>query len=97
MKSALVVSLLFLASYLTYHFRVGTVTKYQGAFRTPYFALLISHTVLAVVNVPLVIMTFRHALKENFGQHKKWARWTFPIWLYVSVTGVAIYVWLYVI
>ena len=97
MKSAFLVSALFLASYLTYHFTVKTVTKYTGDDRAAYFTLLISHTILAVVNLPMVLLTFRHALKKRWDKHKRLARWTFPIWLYVSVTGVAIYVWLYVV
>lgn len=96
MLAALGTSLLFLASYLVYHFQVGSV-RYtgQGPLRTLYFAILLSHTVLAVVNVPLVIVTATRALRERFPAHKQVARWALPIWFYVSVTGVVIYVMLY--
>lgn len=96
MTAALCTSALFLASYLVYHFQVGSV-RYagQGPLRTVYFAILLSHTILAVVNVPLVIVTATRALRERFPEHKKIARWALPIWFYVSVTGVVIYVMLY--
>lgn len=96
MIAALSSSVLFLASYLVYHFQVGSV-RYtgQGPLRTLYFAILLSHTVLAVVNVPLVIVTATRALRERFPAHKQVARWALPIWFYVSVTGVVIYVMLY--
>lgn len=96
MIAALCTSALFLASYLVYHFQVGSV-RYtgQGPLRTLYFAILLSHTILAVVNVPLVIVTATRALRERFPAHKQVARWALPIWFYVSVTGVVIYVMLY--
>jgi uncharacterized membrane protein YozB (DUF420 family) len=96
MISALVTSSLFLASYLYYHYHVGSV-HFQGAgwLRPVYFAILISHTILAAVIVPLVILTLSRALKNRFPQHRAIARWTFPLWLYVSVTGVIVYFMLY--
>jgi uncharacterized membrane protein YozB (DUF420 family) len=94
--SALVVSLLFLASYLTYHYYHGA-TRFQGAglARPIYFTILISHTILAVVIVPLVIVTFYRALRQDFVRHRRIARVTLPLWLYVSVTGVIVYLMLY--
>lgn len=96
MGGAFAVSTLFLASYLYYHFHAGSV-RYQGTggLRTLYFAILISHTVLAVLVPPLALRTLYLALKERFEEHKRAARWALPIWLYVSVTGVAVYVMLY--
>jgi uncharacterized membrane protein YozB (DUF420 family) len=96
MIAAVVTSSLFLISYLYYHWQVGSVRfQGQGWIRQVYFAILLSHTVLAAVVVPLVIVTLARALRERFDRHKKIARWTYPIWLYVSVTGVVIYVMLY--
>ena len=94
--SALIVSLLFLASYLTYHYYHGA-TRFQGAglARPIYFTILISHTILAVVIVPLVIVTFYRALRQDFVRHRRIARVTLPLWLYVSVTGVIVYLMLY--
>lgn len=96
MLSAFVASTLFLVCYLTYHYYHG-VTRFsgQGAIRAFYFSLLGSHTVLAAVIVPLVLTTLSRALRERFAQHKRIARWTLPLWLYVSVTGVVIYWMLY--
>jgi uncharacterized membrane protein YozB (DUF420 family) len=96
MLSALACSVLFLVGYLTYHFNVGT-TRYdgQGALRPIYFAILLTHTVLAAALVPMVLITLIRALRERFDKHKAIARWTFPIWLYVSVTGVVVYLMLY--
>lgn len=98
MLSAFVTSTLFLISYLYYHvvLRAG-VTRFQGqgVWRSLYFSILISHTFLAVVVVPFILVTLYRALKGNFARHKAIARWTFPIWLYVSVTGVVIFVMLY--
>jgi uncharacterized membrane protein YozB (DUF420 family) len=89
-------SSLFLVSYLVYHYQVGSVGyKGQGWIRTLYFAILISHTVLAVTVVPLALLTLSRALSGKFPQHRRIARWTFPIWLYVSVTGVIVYWMLY--
>jgi len=96
MLAALVTSSLFLACYLYYHAHVGSVHfPGTGPWRTAYFAILISHTLLAVTVVPLVLITLSRALKNRFPQHRAIARWTFPIWVYVSVTGVIVYVMLY--
>ena len=96
MVSALVVSALFLASYLTYHYFVGTF-KFagQGPVRVLYFFILTTHTVLAIAALPMIVMTIYRAVKENFEAHKKIARYTLPVWLYVSVTGVLVYWLLY--
>lgn len=96
MLAALVVSALFLAGYLTYHYVHGD-TKYvkHDWTRAPYFVILITHIVLAAVMVPLVILTVVRALKSNFEKHRRIARITLPIWLYVSITGVVIYGMLY--
>lgn len=96
MIAALVCSSLFLISYLYYHWHVGTVHfQGQGWSRPVYFSILISHTILAAAIVPLVIVTLSRALRERFDRHRVIARWTFPIWLYVSITGVLIYFMLY--
>jgi uncharacterized membrane protein YozB (DUF420 family) len=96
MIAAVVTSSLFLMSYLYYHWHVGSVRfQGQGWIRPVYFAILLSHTILAAAVVPLVIVTLARALRERFDRHRKIARWTYPIWLYVSVTGVVIYVMLY--
>ena len=96
MLSAVVTSTLFLVFYLTYHYYHGT-TRFtgQGAVRPLYFTILISHTVLAAVIVPLVVTTLDRALRERFDLHRRIARWTLPLWLYVSVTGVVVYWMLY--
>ena len=96
MLSAIGVSAIFFASYLFYHWKVGSV-KFQGSglIRTFYFTLLISHTILAVTIVPMVLRTAYLALKGNFAKHRKIAKWTFPIWIYVSTTGVIVYFMLY--
>lgn len=96
MVAALVTSCLFLVSYLGYHFQVGT-TRFtaEGWIRPVYFAILSSHTLLAAVIVPLVLLTLRRARRRDFVRHARLARWTLPLWLYVSVTGVIIYVLLY--
>jgi len=98
MITAFVTSVIFLACYLTYHALVKTVTHFvePAWFRPIYLTILLTHTVLAVVVVPLVFMTLSRALKQRFELHKKIARWTWPIWMYVSVTGVVIYWLLYV-
>jgi len=86
------VSAAFLVLYLIYHAQVGHVAfEGEGMIRVLYFALLIPHVVLAAVQVPLILLTLRAAFQENWERHKKLAHWTFPIWLYVSVTGVVIY------
>jgi len=94
--SALIVSLLFLASYLTYHYYHGT-TRFPGTglARPIYFTILISHTILAIAIVPLVALTFYRAVREDFIRHRRIARITFPLWLYVSITGVIVYLMLY--
>jgi uncharacterized membrane protein YozB (DUF420 family) len=103
MIAAFVTSTLFLACYLTYHFyrayalHVGpTIFKDPAWFRPVYLSILATHTILAIVIVPLVFITLRRGLKERFDQHRKIARWTWPLWMYVSVTGVLIYYLLYV-
>jgi uncharacterized membrane protein YozB (DUF420 family) len=96
MLTALVTSTLFLASYLYYHAHVGSVHfRGQGAWRPIYFTLLTSHTILAAVIVPMVIITLVRALRQRFDRHRAIARWTYPFWVYVSVTGVIIYFMLY--
>jgi uncharacterized membrane protein YozB (DUF420 family) len=94
--AALGVSLLFLASYLTYHYHHGA-TRFQGTgiVRPIYFTILTSHTILAIVIVPLVILTFSRALRNDFVRHRRIARITLPLWLYVSITGVIVYLMLY--
>jgi uncharacterized membrane protein YozB (DUF420 family) len=96
MLTAVCTSTLFLASYLYYHWHVGSVHfQGQGWSRPVYFSILISHTILAATIVPLVIITLSRALRERFDRHRAIARWTYPLWLYVSVTGVVIYFMLY--
>lgn len=96
MIAAVVTSSLFLVSYLYYHAHVGSVHfPGQGWVRPAYFTLLISHTVLAAAVVPLVLLTLIAALRRRFDRHRRIARWTYPIWLYVSVTGVLVYLVLY--
>jgi len=96
MGSAFVVSLLFLASYLYYHYHHGSTSfTGQGAIRYIYFFILITHTVLAALVPFLAVTTIYLAVRERFDKHVKFARWTFPLWLYVSVTGVVIYWMLY--
>ncbi len=94
--TALIVSLLFLASYLTYHYHHGT-TRFQGTgfVRPLYFTILTSHTILAIVIVPLVALSFYRAFRGDFIRHRRIARITLPLWLYVSVTGVIVYLMLY--
>jgi uncharacterized membrane protein YozB (DUF420 family) len=96
MLAALATSSLFLVSYLAYHFEVGSVRfTGQGLIRTVYFAILISHTVLAVAIVPLVLVTLARALRGRFEAHRSLARITLPLWLWVSVSGVVVYWMLY--
>ena len=93
---ALLVSSLFLVSYLYYHYHHGrTPFPHQGWIRPVYFAILISHTILAVIVLPLALVTLTYALRSRFDKHVKIARITFPIWRYGSVTGVVIYWMLY--
>jgi len=96
MSLAFLTSCLFLVSYLVYHYQVGSVpfTK-QGWIRTVYFTVLVTHIVLAAAVPFLALKTLYHAWKEQFDKHRRLARWTWPIWMYVSVTGVAVYVMLY--
>lgn len=96
MFSALVFSTIFLIGYLTYHYHHGS-TKFPdlGWIKTLYLAILIPHIILAAVMVPMILATFYFALKNNVEKHRKIARWTFPIWMYVSVTGVVIYLMIY--
>jgi uncharacterized membrane protein YozB (DUF420 family) len=97
MVAALTTSALFLGSYLVYHYQVGSKPfQGQGVIRPIYFSILLSHTVLAMAIVPMVGVTFFRALRESFEKHRKIARWTLPLWLYVSITGVLIYLLLYV-
>jgi uncharacterized membrane protein YozB (DUF420 family) len=96
MIAAVVCSTLFLASYLFYHYHVGSVRfQGQGPVRVVYFTILVTHTILAAAIVPLVIITLIRALRSRFDSHRRIARWTFPLWLYVSVTGVVVYLMLY--
>lgn len=94
--AALGVSILFLTSYLIYHYNHGT-TRFQGTglSRPIYFTILTSHTILAIVIVPLVALTFYRALRQDFMRHRRIARITLPLWLYVSITGVIVYLMLY--
>lgn len=96
MLSAFTVSALFFISYATYHYHVGDVRfQGRGAIRPVYFSILISHIILAVAIVPLALMTLWRALRGNFARHRKIARWTWPIWMYVSITGVVVYLLCY--
>ena len=96
MIAAVCTSILFLISYLIYHAQVGSVrfTK-QGPIRAVYFTILLTHTVLAVAIVPMVLVTLTRGLRARYERHRRIARWTMPIWLYVSVTGVVVYLMLY--
>ena len=98
MVSAFLVSTLFLASYLLYHFHAGSV-GFAGAgwIRPVYFFILITHSILAARVPPLALITLYRAWRGDFARHRRIARWTYPIWLYVSVTGVLIYWFLYVL
>lgn len=96
MLTAVATSTLFLISYLYYHAHVGSVHfPGHGWWRRIYFTILISHTILAATIVPLVIITLTFALRDRFDRHRAIARWTYPIWVYVSVTGVVVYFMLY--
>ncbi len=97
MLAAVCVSALFLSSYLYYHFNAGALTRFQrtGLIRGVYLTILLTHTVLATAVLPLVLKTLYHAGRGQFERHRKIARWTMPIWLYVSVTGVLVYLMLY--
>jgi uncharacterized membrane protein YozB (DUF420 family) len=98
MIAACITSLLFLCCYVTNHYlRHGVVTRFTGTgwIRPVYFTILISHTILAVTIVPMAILSVRNGLKMRVAQHRRIARWTFPLWMYVSVTGVIVYFFLY--
>lgn len=96
MLGAASTSALFLVCYLIYHFAVGSVKfRGEGVLRTVYLTILLTHTVLAIVQVPLIVITIRHGLKGRIAKHKKIAKITAPIWLYVSFTGVVVYWMLY--
>ena len=102
MVGAFVASTLFLACYITYHSYLGfvlhrgpTVFKNPAWFRPIYLAILLTHTLLAIVILPMAIITLVRALKQRFDQHRRIARWTWPVWMYVSITGVLIYLLLY--
>ena len=97
MIAALCTSTLFLAGYLTYHFNVQTVTRFTDPswFRPIYLGILLPHTVLAALILPMVITTVVLAARGRFEAHRKIARWTWPMWMYVSLTGVVIYLLLY--
>ena len=96
MLTAFIVSVAFLVSYLVYHYQAGSV-RFQktGLIRAVYLSILLTHTVLAALVPPLAVLTLRQALRERFDRHRRLARWTLPVWLYVSLTGVIIYWMLY--
>jgi uncharacterized membrane protein YozB (DUF420 family) len=103
MISAFVTSCIFLVCYLSYHTYLGVVlhqgpTRFENPawFRPYYLVILLTHTVLAMVIVPMILITLSRALREKFDKHKRIARWTWPIWMYVSITGVVVYWLLYV-
>ena len=97
MVGALIVSTLFLTSYVIYHSQVGSVPfKGTGLIRTIYFAVLIPHVILAAAIVPPVLITASRGLTAKYDKHRRIARWTLPLWLYVSVTGVIVYCMLYI-
>jgi uncharacterized membrane protein YozB (DUF420 family) len=96
MLAALTSSTIFLGCYLYYHAHVGRVGfQGQGWSRPLYFSILISHTILAAAIVPMILVTLNRALRERFDRHRAIARWTYPLWMYVSVTGVIVYLMLY--
>lgn len=97
MAGAIITSSLFLLSYLYYHYHMGHVRfTHLGWPRTLYFFILFTHLPLAICVIPLVVLTVTPALQQRFDAHKRMARWTLPIWLYVSVTGVLVYLMLYI-
>jgi uncharacterized membrane protein YozB (DUF420 family) len=96
MLAAFATSALFLVSYVVYHANIGSRPfTGQGPIRYVYFAILITHVVLAAAVLPMALITLTHALRERFDRHRRIARWTWPIWMYVSVTGVVVYLMLY--
>jgi uncharacterized membrane protein YozB (DUF420 family) len=97
MLAAFCCSILFLACYLVYHYQVGSVRfRHEGAVRNIYLTILGTHTILAATVPVLAVITLRRALAARFDRHRRIARWTLPIWLYVSVTGVVVYWMLYI-
>lgn len=97
MGAALVSSAVFLSCYLYYHYNAGAMTRFEktGAIRLVYFTILFTHIPLAVLMVPFILAAVWHALKGRFEKHKKIVKWVWPVWMYVSVTGVVIYIMLY--
>ena len=96
MIAAVGVSVLFLAGYITYHLSAPIfVFRGEGWIRPVYYALLVSHVVLAAIAIPLVLATFWRGLRREEARHRRWARWTWPVWIYVSVSGVVVYLMLY--
>ena len=96
MVGAVVVSSLFLTSYLIYHYQVGSVRfDREGWIRTLYLSILLTHTVLAAAVVPMVLRTVYLAIRSQLEKHRRIARWTYPVWIYVSFTGVVVYLMLY--
>jgi len=96
MIAAFLCSTVFLSSYLYYHYHVGSVAfQKQGPVRVLYFSILITHTILAIVVVPLILRSLYLAWRLRFEEHRRWARVAFPMWLYVSTTGVIVYAMLY--
>ena len=91
MKSAIALSVLFLVMYVLYHMTSDS-TSYEGSYRTVYFIILISHIVLSIAVIPFVLVTYIRAMANSFDRHKKIARITFPLWLYVAVSGVVVYI-----
>jgi putative membrane protein len=96
MMSALILSTLFLLSYIFYHTLKGEDTRFggEGFIRYVYYFVLATHIILAMIILPLVLKTFSKALLGRISEHRQWAKWTFPLWLYVSITGVLVYVFL---
>lgn len=98
MIAALLLSVIFLVSYVIHRFHAPIFVFPGEGWQVPvYYFILISHVILAVVNLPMIIITVLRALRGTFERHKALARWTLPVWLYVSVTGVVVYVWLYLV
>ncbi len=97
MLAAFAISVAFLACYLTYHLQTGARTPFGGTglIRVVYLVMLATHIVLAMAIVPLILVTLTLALRGRFERHRRWARWTYPLWYYVSVTGVLVYFFLY--
>jgi len=98
MAAAFAVSCVFLSTYVLHKFLVrGVHTPFGGGgfWKTIYYGMLASHVILAMVIVPLILVTMTHAIRARYEKHRAWARWTFPLWLYVSVTGVLVYFMLY--